>query len=83
MDLINLLLMLVMGLSIFVTFVSLFYAVIKRSWQAMFVCFVASLPLSMYFLSVNPSISLLGFVPIILLVLTILLRKHSQKQMVH
>lgn len=82
-NLVSLILLLLTGLSIIITFVSLFYAVIKRSWKAMLVCFIASMPISMYFLSVNPPMFLLGFIPIILLVLTFFLRKHSGNEIVH
>lgn len=80
MNLVGLLLTLLIGFSIFITFFSLFLAVIKRSWQAMLVCFIASLPISMYFLSGNPPISFLGVAPIFFLTLTVIYWRNSRNE---
>lgn len=75
----GILLPIIIAITVFVAFISLFFAVVKRSWRAMLVSFIASLPISMYFASVNPPLSLLGLTPILLLALTIVFRRHIQK----
>ncbi|MHC8514465.1 hypothetical protein [Sporosarcina sp. ITBMC105] len=67
----GLLLTIIMSFSIILLFISLFYAVINRSWSAMFVCLIASLPISLYFASVRPPLSYLGFLPVLFLMLMI------------
>lgn len=70
----------IFGLSILVSFLSFFYAVSKLSWRAMLVCFITSLPISLYFLSGNPPISFIGLSPLLFLILTILFRMRFQKE---
>ncbi|MEZ7172573.1 hypothetical protein [Sporosarcina sp. OR05] len=67
----GLLLTIIMSFSIILLFISLFYAVINRSWSAMFVCFIASLPVSLYFASVSSPLSYLGLAPVLFLILMI------------
>ncbi|MBO0589632.1 hypothetical protein [Sporosarcina sp. E16_8] len=74
------LLPILMALSVFSTFLSLSFGVVKRSWRAMLISFISSLPISMYFAGVNPPLSYLGLTPIVLLTLTILFRRHIQKE---
>ncbi|WP_144034683.1 hypothetical protein [Sporosarcina sp. P16b] len=62
-----------MGFSIFITFFSLFFAVVKRSWRAMLISFIASLPISIYLAGI-PSLFFIIIAPIILLSLTLLFR---------
>lgn len=77
----GLLVTIIMGFSIFITFLSLFYAVLKISWKAMLTSFIASLPVSLYLAGVNPPLSFVGLLPVFLLILTILFkikfREHS------
>lgn len=75
----GLLVTITMGFSIVLTFLSLFYAVINRSWKAMLVCFISSLPISMYFINVNPPLSFIGFSPLLFLTLTVIFRARFQK----
>ncbi|MDN4607000.1 hypothetical protein [Sporosarcina highlanderae] len=78
----GILLPILMAISVFLMFFSLFFSILKRSWRAMLISFIASLPTSMYFASVNPPLSYLGLTPILLLTLTIIFRRHVQKEIV-
>ena len=69
-----------MTLSIFLTFYTLSFAVVKRSWRAMSISFIASLPISLYFAALKPPFSILSLTPILLLTLTIIFRRHIQKE---
>lgn len=82
MDFIAIIITITFGFSIILLFISLFYAVIKRSWKAMLISCIASLPISMYFLSGNPPISFIGFVPLLFFALTVIFRRASQKEVV-
>lgn len=77
----GLIISIIVGGSIIVSFLFLFLAVVRLSWEAMLVCFIASLPISIYFLGVNPPLFFLGFTPILLLILTIILRRRSQNEL--
>lgn len=74
----GLLISIIMGISIFLAVFSLFFAVVKLSWEAMLISFIASLPISAYFLAVNPPLSYLGLTPILLLIFMIILRRRSK-----
>ncbi|WOV88772.1 hypothetical protein QWT69_06600 [Sporosarcina oncorhynchi] len=76
----GILLPIVMAISVVLLFFSLFFAISKRSWRALLVSFIASLPISIYFASVNPPFSFLGLTPILLLALTIVFRRQIQKE---
>lgn len=64
--------------SIFIAPITFIYAIIKRSWVAMLVCFIAILPASLYFWSGEPPVSYIGYIPIIFLILVILFYKKSK-----
>lgn len=77
MGLLALIVIITFGFTILLSFLSLFYAVIKRSWKAMLICFIASLPISIYLISGNPPISYIGLLPLLFLILTVFYRKNS------
>lgn len=79
MGLITLMTIIAFGFTILLSFLSLFYAVIKQSWKAMLICFIASLPLCLYVLGGNPPISFIGLLPLFFLILTVYFRKRSKK----
>jgi hypothetical protein len=81
-SLLALIVIITFGFSVLLSFLSLFYAVIKLSWKAMLVCFIASLPISIYFLSGNPPISFIGLMPLLFLILTVYFRMRSQKEII-
>lgn len=72
----------VMTFSIILTFFALSFAVVQRSWRAMLISFIASLPISLYFAALKPPFSIFGLTPILLLTLTIIIRRHTQKEIV-
>lgn len=64
-------------ISIFVSPITFIYAIVKSSWVAMLVCFITILPASLYFLSGEPPISYVGYIPIIFIILVIRFYKKS------
>lgn len=79
----GILLSILAGVSVFLTIFSLFFAIIKRSWKAMLISFIASLPISIYFAAFPFPYIFLGIVPfIIFLSLTILFRIKFKEQTV-
>lgn len=79
----GLLISIITGVSTMMAFLFLFLAVVKLAWQAMLVSFIASLPISLYLIDVNPPLSFLGFTPLLLLIFTILLYRRSKKEMTY
>ncbi len=75
---VSILLGLLFWISVFVAPITFLYAIFKRSWIAMLVCFIAILPACLYFLSGEPPISYVGYLPIILLILVIFFYKKSR-----
>lgn len=69
-----------MAITVFLTFFSLSFAVVQRSWGAMLISFIASLPISLYFAALKPPLSIFGLTPILLLTLTIIFRRHIKKE---
>ncbi|GKV70206.1 hypothetical protein NCCP2716_27040 [Sporosarcina sp. NCCP-2716] len=76
----GILLPIMMAVSIVVTFFSLSFAILKRSWQAMLVSVFASLPVSLYLAGVNPPLSFLGGIPMLLLFGTFIMKRRDHKQ---
>ncbi|CAM3314016.1 hypothetical protein FITA111629_15540 [Filibacter tadaridae] len=76
----GILLPIIMATTVFLTFYSFSFAILKRSWRAMLISFIASLPISMYFAGVNPPLSFLGLAPILFLTLTIIFRRRIQRE---
>gem|GEM_PF-6228816 len=78
----GILLPIMMAVSIVVTFFSLSFAILKRSWQAMLVSAIASLPVSLYFTGMTSPLSFLGGIPVLLLFGTFILRRQITKEIV-
>lgn len=78
---IGLLISIIVGISTILAAFSLFFAVIKLSWEAMLISFIASLPISVYFLGGNPPLSFLGLTPVLLFTIMIILRRRSKEVM--
>lgn len=61
-----------MALSILFALLSFFIAMATLSWKGMLISFIASLPVSVYFLGVNPPFSFIGWLPLLPLSMTFL-----------
>lgn len=70
MDEFNLILLL-WRVSLFISIVSLVIGIFKRSWVFMLISMVTSIPIAYYFAGAVNAFKYIGFVPVILLALTI------------
>ncbi|WP_052353686.1 hypothetical protein [Neobacillus jeddahensis] len=63
-----------------VSIIAFLFGVFKRSWVSMLISFVTFLPISFYFLGAENGLKLVGFIPILLLILTLVFWRSKKRE---
>ncbi|MBQ6446861.1 hypothetical protein KGR20_06880 [Cytobacillus oceanisediminis] len=62
-----------------VSIITLLIGLVKRSWVSMLISSVTFLPVAYYFLGAENGLRLIGFIPILLLILTIVFWRSKKR----
>jgi hypothetical protein len=65
--------------SLGISIITFLFGLFKRSWVSMLISFVTFLPIAYYFLGAENEWKLVGFIPLLMLILTIVFWRSKKK----